>query len=136
MSKTPSKQSYEQALETVKAYEKRQAQLQSLKETLSIKLKAFENVSFKVDKKKGEVLFAGYLKEQSKTKIGKSVCAKEDKFEEVIGKLIAVKKALGEDVEDVIKLVEPKATGGFTTLNVGSLTLGTGGLNGNGRIQI
>lgn len=107
---TPSKQSYELALETVKAYEKRQAQLQALKETLSIKLNAFENFSFKVDKKNREILFAGYSKEHEKTKISKSVCDSNDKFEEVIGKLIAVKKALGEDVKDVVDLVETNAS--------------------------
>ena len=107
MKQTPSKYQYEQAKETVAAYEKRQRQLQALEEELSKKLRLFKSIKFKIDKKKGEILFAGYIGKENQVKIGKTVCSKEDKFEPVIGKLIAVKNALGESVEDVVKLVEP-----------------------------
>ena len=107
---TPSKFSYEQALEIVKAYEKRQNQLKDLQHELSTELSMFNSVSFKIDKKEEEVIFSGYLESVGKVLIGRSKCAKEDLYEEVIGKLIAVKLALGEDVKGVVELVEPSHT--------------------------
>jgi len=101
---TPSKASYEAALETVKRYEDRQAQLQQLAKDLSYYLSKFTDKKFKINKKDKEVIFTGVV--DGKLVVGKSVCAKNDKYEEIIGKLIAVKKALSEEVDDVIKLVE------------------------------
>lgn len=107
MKQTPTKYQYEQAKETVVAYEKRQRQLKAMEEELAKKLRLFKSIKFKIDKKNREILFAGYIGKENQVKIGKAICSKEDKFEPVIGKLISVKNALGESVEDVVKLVEP-----------------------------
>lgn len=104
----PTKQSYEQALRVVKAYEDRQKQLEYLEKELAWKLQEFMQPKFKIDKKNGEVLFAGFHVEKDVVVVGKSKCDKTDVFEAVIGKLIAVKNALHEDVSDIVKQVETK----------------------------
>lgn len=103
---TPTKESYENALDIVKRYEERQKQLEQLKKDLSYKLSKFTDKKFKINKKDKEVIFTGVI--DGKLVVGKSICAKDDKYEDVIGKLIAVKKALNEDITDVVKLVERK----------------------------
>jgi hypothetical protein len=126
---TPTKYSYDNALEVVKKYEKRQAELQYAQKELSFKLKQFSQVKFKVDKKSGEIIFSGLHKKTNKLLMAKTVCDKKDIFEASIGKLIATKKALQEDISDIIKLVEEKPTiswhsGGIVSgsLTVDSLT--------------
>ena len=104
--KSPTKHSYERALEIIKQYEDRQKVLANLGKDLSYKLQQFDQVKFKVNKKVEEVLFTGVHKESGKLLLGKSVCRIEDEFELVIGKLIAVKKALNENIEEVVKHVE------------------------------
>lgn len=116
MSTYPTKSQYETALKTIKEYEERQAALKRLTDDLSFHLKKFDTIKFKLDKKQGRVLFTGVLDGQ--IKIGESVCSSEDVFNEVIGKLISVKKALGLNINDVIEHVENKwATGGIVTFN-------------------
>jgi len=106
--KSPTKREYEKAQETIKKYEERQKVLTNLGKDLSYKLQQFDQVKFKVDKKAGEVLFTGIHKESGKLLLGKTVCGRDDEFELVIGKLVAVKKALNEDIEEVVKHVESK----------------------------
>ncbi|MEI2465145.1 hypothetical protein [Niallia taxi] len=106
--KSPTKKEYEKAQETIKQYEDRQKVLTNLGKDLSYKLQQFDQVKFKVDKKAGEVLFTGIHKESGKLLLGKTVCGREDEFELVIGKLVAIKKALNEDIEEVVKHVESK----------------------------
>ncbi|MFS0643847.1 hypothetical protein [Siminovitchia sp. 179-K 8D1 HS] len=106
MSQTPTKEQYKTALETVRKYEKRQRQLNALGEELSKKLQKFDQIKFDINKDVKEIIFTGLHKTKGKLMIGKSVCQRGDKYEPVIGKLIAVKKALNENVEDVVKLVE------------------------------
>ncbi|PAD70536.1 hypothetical protein CHH83_01675 [Bacillus sp. 7586-K] len=101
---TPTKESYEIALDVVKRYEVRQAKLEQLKKDLSYKLSKFTDKKFKINKKAKEIIFTGVI--DGKLVVGKSVCVKDDIYEEVIGKLIAVKKALNEDISEVVKLVE------------------------------
>ncbi len=103
---TPSKESYEAALETIKRYEKRQKELKRLEKELSYKLQGFTHIKFSVNKKEKTVFFSGMQKETNKLLIGTSKCAGDDIFEQVIGKLIAVKKALKEDNGDIVELVE------------------------------
>lgn len=129
---TPSKYSYEQALKTVEAYENRQRDLRFLESELSKKLQEFNQVKFKVNKKAQEIIFSGLHKETNKLFMGKSVCDKKDKFELVIGKLVAVKSALGESVEEVVKFIEPYWSGGLIT---GSMTIAsTGALTFDGKV--
>lgn len=119
--KTPTKQAYEAALKTVKKYEDRQLQLARLGNDLSYKLSNFEEVKFKINKKTGEVIFSGLHKVSKQILIGKTICDSKDEFEPVIGKLIAVKKALGESVEELVNLVEPKSN--YTYIRAGSVTV-------------
>jgi len=104
----PTKESYESALQTVKEYGERQANLKRLASDLSFHLQKFDNFKFKVNKKEGKVLFTGVLKDTSEIKIGESVCSVGDVFADVIGKLIAVKKSIGVSVDDVVEHVEGK----------------------------
>lgn len=108
--KTPTKQAYQDALDVVKQYEDRQNVLKGIRDDLSYKLQSFDQVKFKVDKKAKEVLFTGIHKETGKVVLGKAVCGDGDEFELNIGKLIAVKKALYEDISDVVKHAEEKDT--------------------------
>lgn len=109
--KTPTKQAYDSALETVKRYEERQYKLKHLEKDLSYKLSKFIESKFKINKKTGEVLFSGVNDSTGEIGIGKAICGSSDQFEPVIGKLIAVKKALNENVDEVVALVEPKYDG-------------------------
>lgn len=122
---TPNKQEYEKALETIKKYEKRQKELNYLTNELMYYLKQFSQVKFKVDKKNKEVLFSGILTMDNRMVMSKSKCVVGDKFEPVIGKLLAIKKALNEDVSDILKLVEQEYR----------YTLTSAGITVNGQIS-
>jgi len=106
---TPSKTSYEQALETVKQFEQRQKDLEWIEKELSKGLQQFEQIKFQVNKGRKEVVFAG-VRGDGQLKLTKSKCTDSDVFEESIGKLIAVKRALGEDTKKVEELIESKKT--------------------------
>lgn len=103
---TPTKEQYENALETVKKYEKRQDQLRFVKEELSRQVQKFTDVKFKVNKNKGEVIFTGVI--DGELKLATSKCSGRDVFVEDIGKLIAVLKSTNQDINDIVKLVEQK----------------------------
>lgn len=103
---TPTKEQYENALETVKKYEKRQDQLRFVKEELSRQVQKFTDVKFKVNKNKGEVIFTGVI--DGELKLETSKCSEGDVFVEDIGKLIAVLKSTNQDIGDIVKLVEQK----------------------------
>ncbi|WP_405101725.1 hypothetical protein [Oceanobacillus sp. FSL H7-0719] len=106
MKRTPSKQQYEEALEVIKKYEDRQSDLARLNKELGHLLgNNFNQIKFEVNKSKKEITFTGVTKE-GKLKLGKSTARSGDKFEEVIGKLIAVKAVLGMDIKDVEKYIE------------------------------
>jgi len=113
---TPSQTSYEQALETVKQFEQRQKDLEWIEKELSKGLQQFEQIKFQVNKCRKEVVFAG-IRGDCQLKLTKSKCADSDVFEESIGKLIAVKRALDESTKKVEELVENKGfVGGITNL--------------------
>jgi len=114
MSQTPTKTEYEKALETAKKYEQRQKDMEWVKQQLSEGLQQFEQIKFQVNKWHKEVVFAG-VRGDGQLKLTKSKCADSDVFEESIGKLIAVKRALGEDTKKVEELVESKYN---TTINI------------------
>lgn len=112
----PTKSEYEMALDVVQRYKQRQETLKRLAKDLSFHLQNFEAIKLKVNKKEGKVVFSGMLDGQ--IKIGESVCSSSDIFNETIGKLVAVKKALSLDTKDVIEHVERKAfTGGISLIN-------------------
>lgn len=126
---TPNKNSYESALKTVKAFEKRQADLNKLDRDLGHKLKQFSQFKFKVNKRDNEIIFTGVMKNGNKLVLGQSKCKLSDKFEPSIGKMLAVQKSLHEDVSETLKLVEPCLCVSNTRY-VGIDTIGTlSGLN-------
>jgi len=121
MSKTPSKTNYEQALETVKKYEQRQKDLEWIDKELSKGLQQFEQIKFQVNKNRKEVVFAG-IRGDGQLKLTKAKCSHRDKFEKSIGKLIAVKRALGEDTKKVEELVENEPLQGGYISNIKAYT--------------
>lgn len=102
---TPTKTRYEEALDIVKRYEKRQADLTKLNKDLGFHLQQFNSIKFDVDESKKEITFAGTTKD-GKLKLTKSVARLGDKFEVVIGKLICVLKALDQDVKFIDRYIE------------------------------
>ena len=120
----PTKESYESALQTVKEYEERQTNLRRLTNDLSFHLQKFDNFKFKINKKEGRVLFTGVLK-NADIKIGESVCSSGDKFLDVLGKLISVKKSLGLDVSDVVEHAESKGIYANSISVMGTWGIGT-----------
>ncbi|MEL3959437.1 hypothetical protein NST17_19990 [Caldifermentibacillus hisashii] len=108
MAISPTKKQYEEALKIVKEYENRQKILASLNKQLGEKLKEFTHVKFNINKKNKTVEFAGLYTKENRLVTGKATCSPFDIFEDVIGKLIAVKTALNEDIADVVKYVETR----------------------------
>ena len=101
----PTKNKYEKALEIVKEYEYRQNDLTKLNKDLGYSLEQFTQIKFDINENKKEITFTGVTKD-GKLKLTKSVARSGDKFELVIGKLIAVKKALGEDVKHIERFID------------------------------
>ncbi|PAV30294.1 hypothetical protein CIL05_07440 [Virgibacillus profundi] len=102
---TPTKEKYEEAWEIVQRYEDRQKDLAKLNKDLGFCLKQFVQFKFDVNEGKGEVTFSGLTK-SGELKLTKSAVRHGDKFEDVIGKLICVKRAIGEDVEYLERYIE------------------------------
>jgi len=101
----PTKNKYEKALEIVKEYEYRQNDLTKLNKDLGYSLEQFNQIKFDVNENKKEITFTGVTKD-GKLKLTKSVARSGDKFESVIGKLVAVKKALGEDTKHIERFID------------------------------
>lgn len=96
----PTESEYKDALKTVEMYEKYQKHLQWAKRELSSELQNFCDVKFKIDKDKRIVVFAG-LTNSGQLKLGIAKCSYEDVFEVDIGKLIAVRRALNKNIDDI-----------------------------------
>jgi hypothetical protein len=103
---------YEQAKKDVEAYEKRQKQLDHVAKELSKHIRRFKQIKFRVDKNAKTVFFAG-LYHGDGLKIGIAKAKNGDVFDANIGKLIAIKKSLGENTRDVENLVESNNTFDF-----------------------
>lgn len=102
---TPTKFEYEKALEAVQKYEDRQKELAKLNKDLRYSLTKFDQIKFDANDSKKEVTFTGVTKD-GKLRLAKSVARHGDKFELVIGKLIAVKKSLNENVGYIEEFIE------------------------------
>src|SRR5690606_3197336 len=91
-------------------------------------LQKFSQVKFDVNREKKEVTFTGLTKD-GELKLSKSIARRGDEFEEVIGKLICVRKALGEDIRYIDKYVESNGdyylgtTGAIMNLENGKFVL-------------
>lgn len=125
MSKFPNEQEYKKALEVKEKYEKRQKELQWVKNELSRELQQFDQVKFEADKDKRIVVFSG-ITQTGKLKMAIAKCSVFDVFNKDIGKLIAVRRALKKDIDDVVKLVEEDVL-----IRVTSGTIHAGSLNFN-----
>ena len=71
------------------------------------RLKEFNKFTFKI--KNNSVIFAGYFidkNDNNHIKIGYSICSEDDIFNKLLGKLIAVRKALGMKIDDIVEIVE------------------------------
>jgi hypothetical protein len=102
---TISKDNYERAKALVVNYEKRQKQLDHVAKELSKHVKRFTQIKFRVDKNAKTMFFAG-LYHGDDLKVGIAKAKNSDVFDANIGKLIAIKKSLGENTRDVENLVE------------------------------
>ncbi|MGD7046972.1 hypothetical protein FZC83_01925 [Rossellomorea marisflavi] len=100
----PSKLDYQTAQETIQKFEKRESEIKHLNNILGSLLKSFQLTQFKINKKNKEVIFSGVI--DNKLVIGQSKCKERDVFEAVIGKVIAVKRALKQDTKEIEKFVE------------------------------
>lgn len=99
-----SKKEYEDSLKTVKAYEKRQEELSKLNKDLGQCINHyFSKIDFKIN---GETTYFAGATYSGDLKTGISKCNVNDKFESVIGKLIAIKKSVNEDTEYIYKYIE------------------------------
>jgi prefoldin subunit 5 len=99
-----SQNEYEAAKQKVEAFEKRQKQLDHVKKELTKHIDRFNRFKFRVDKDTKTVFFAGVIGYDLKVGIAKA--KNSDVFDANIGKLIAIKKSLGENTRDVENLVE------------------------------
>jgi len=103
-----SKEDYEKAIKKVKEYEERENKISRFKTELGQRLKEFNKFTFKI--KNNSVIFAGYFIDKNDNdhiKIGYSICSEDDIFNKLLGKLIAVRKALGLKIDDIVEVVEP-----------------------------
>jgi hypothetical protein len=110
-----SENEYKKAIGQVESYVKRENKIKYLNEELGHLLKDF--IKFKFRTKNNRTIFAGYyIDENNKEKmiIGETVCDKDDVFDKFIGKIVAVRKALDMEIDDIIDVVEPKRTSGIT----------------------
>jgi hypothetical protein len=104
-----SKNDYEKAIGQVKKYEERQIKIKQFKTELGKRLKEFDKTSFKT--KDNRIIFAGYYGDKydnGHIKIGEAICDESDVYNKLLGKLIAVRKALGMKIDDIVEVVEPK----------------------------
>lgn len=96
---------YEVAKQKVEQFEKRQKQLDHVKNELTKHIRRFSQIKFRVDKDTKTVFFAG-LYRADELKVGVAKAKNGDVFDVNIGKLIAIKKSIGENTRDVENLVE------------------------------
>ena len=100
---------YNDSIGKVKEYINRQSKIERFKSELGNHLDGFDKFTFRV--KDNRVIFAGYkiddYKNEDKVVIGESVCCKDDVFDKLFGKLIAVRKALNLKIDDIVEIVEP-----------------------------
>lgn len=111
MSKSPSQKQVEEAKKVLEKHEKREKELSYVRDELSFTIRLFKQVKFKVDKADRTITFAG-VTESGDLKLGVSKCDVNDIFDTNIGKLIAVRRSLNKEIDDIVKLVENKYANG------------------------
>lgn len=103
-----SNQQVENAKKVIEESNLKQNKLKAVKKEISEKLRGLDpdTYAFKINKDKGEVIFSILI--FNKVKIGVSKCNSKDIYNKDLGRLIAMRKAYGEPVDDLIELAEPK----------------------------
>jgi small nuclear ribonucleoprotein (snRNP)-like protein len=100
---------YNDSIGKVKEYVDRQSKINRFKSELGKHLDEFNKFTFRI--KDNRIIFAGYkiddYKNEDKVVIGVSICNKDDVFDKLFGKLIAVRKALNLKIDDIVEIVEP-----------------------------
>jgi len=100
---------YNDSIGRVKEYINRQSKIERFKSELGKHLDEFDKFTFRI--KDNRIIFAGYkiddYKNEDKVVIGESICNKDDAFDKLFGKLIAVRKALNLKIDDIVEIVEP-----------------------------
>lgn len=129
---SPSEYEYKNALEKVKKYEERQKELKGLNKKLGKLLTQFDDFKFIVNDNRnqdrydsdsnGNVVFSG-IKYSGKLELTQAICKSDNEFEAVIGKLICVHKALGEDFKYLEKYIETKQ--GYRAIEALNFYVGT-----------
>ena len=104
MSKYPKQAEVDKALKVVELQKEKERRMQEVKKEIGMLLGTF--VSFSFSQKGKQIIFAGY---DSKVRIGTSKCRDGDVFNKDIGKLIAIRRALGMPTDDLMDLVEEKS---------------------------
>ncbi|GLO66258.1 hypothetical protein [Oceanobacillus kimchii] len=122
MEKSPTKEEYELALETIEKYKKRQSDLKYLNRLLGEAIRQFESTKFEVNKAAKKVEFIGLTKD-GKLKHTVSQAKGSDVFEEVIGKLIAIYNALGKDTKFLEEYIEQKERRSIYLGGIGSMKI-------------
>jgi len=100
---------YGEAQVIVEAYEHRQYRIEQFKKELGSRLKDFIKSTFRI--KDNRIIFSGYFLDKASNDflvVGVTECSDSDIYDKVLGKLIAVRKALGIRVDDIIEVIEPK----------------------------
>jgi hypothetical protein len=108
MSKVVTKTEYEKAVAQVAKFEKRQSKLNEIEGEIAQRLSEYGAFKFKIEKKNGEIIFAGFHHKQQKMLIGVAMCSESDVFDTNIGKLIAMRKAEHQKCDDLYEIVEKK----------------------------
>jgi hypothetical protein len=98
---------YEKAAELVKKVNERTTQLFEYKVELGNLLTEFKDVTFKKfpNTEVTGMIFSG-VTHKGKLLVGASKCQKGDEFSELIGKLIAVRRALNKDTKDIYEFLD------------------------------
>jgi hypothetical protein len=98
---------YDKAAELVKKVNERTTQLFAYKVELGNLLTEFKDVTFKKfpNTEVTGMIFSG-VTHKGKLLVGASKCQKGDEFSELIGKLIAVRRALNKDTKDIYEFLD------------------------------
>ena len=109
MDKFVSEKQLQEAQEQIKLFNERQDRLENYKKELGYHLDGFIEFTFR--QRNERTVFAGYFVDKGDVKrlvLSETICSKDDVFDKSLGKLIAVRKALGMKIDDIVEVVEPK----------------------------
>jgi len=120
-----SKTQYQEAQDQIKLYEARQAKINRFKKELGFRL-ANDFIKFTFRQRDNRTIFAGYFidREEERLVLSETICSDDDVFDKDLGKLIAVRKSVGENIDDIVEIIELKSKGNMQPYITGSITRG------------